>query len=46
MVVAALLFASGMVQDDVEEQTLTYLLIRPVPERHHRQVEPKEEVAA
>ncbi|WP_165228232.1 ABC transporter permease [Aquisphaera insulae] len=28
---AALLFASGMVQDDVDEQTLTYLLIRPVP---------------
>ncbi|QEH34945.1 ABC-2 family transporter protein [Aquisphaera giovannonii] len=28
---AALLFASGMVQDDVEEQTLTYLMIRPVP---------------
>jgi ABC-2 type transport system permease protein len=27
----ALLFASGLVQDDVEEQTLTYLLIRPVP---------------
>jgi ABC-2 type transport system permease protein len=28
---AALLFASGMVQDDVEEQTITYLLIRPIP---------------
>jgi ABC-2 type transport system permease protein len=28
---AALLFAAGMVQDDVEEQTLTYLLIRPIP---------------
>lgn len=28
---AALLFATGMVQDDVEEQTLTYLLIRPIP---------------
>lgn len=28
---AALLFASSLVQDDVEEQTLTYLLIRPVP---------------
>jgi ABC-2 type transport system permease protein len=28
---AALLFASGMVQDDLEEQTLTYLLIRPIP---------------
>jgi ABC-2 type transport system permease protein len=27
----ALLFGSGLVQDDVEEQTLTYLLIRPVP---------------
>jgi ABC-2 type transport system permease protein len=27
----ALLFATGMVQDDVEEQTLTYLLIRPIP---------------
>jgi ABC-2 type transport system permease protein len=27
----ALLFAAGMVQDDVEEQTLTYLLIRPIP---------------
>jgi len=28
---AALLFSSGMIQDDVEEQTLTYLLIRPIP---------------
>jgi ABC-2 type transport system permease protein len=28
---AALLFASGMVQDEVEEQTLTYILMRPVP---------------
>lgn len=28
---ASLLFATGMVQDDVEEQTLTYLLIRPIP---------------
>jgi ABC-2 type transport system permease protein len=28
---SALLFASGMVQDDVEEQTLTYFLIRPTP---------------
>jgi ABC-2 type transport system permease protein len=28
---SALLFASGMVQDDVEEQTLTYFLIRPIP---------------
>jgi ABC-2 type transport system permease protein len=27
----ALLFASGLVRDDGEEQTLTYLLIRPVP---------------
>lgn len=27
----SLLLASGMVQDDVEEQTLTYLLIRPIP---------------
>lgn len=27
---AALLLASGMVQDDIEEQTLTYLLIRPI----------------
>jgi len=26
----ALIFAAGMVQDDVEEQTLTYLLVRPV----------------
>ncbi len=28
---SALLFASGMIQDDLEEQTLTYLLIRPIP---------------
>lgn len=28
---AALLFASSLVQDDVEEQTLTYFLIRPIP---------------
>jgi ABC-2 type transport system permease protein len=28
---AALLYASGMVQDEVEDQTLTYLLIRPLP---------------
>jgi ABC-2 type transport system permease protein len=28
---SALLFATGMVQDDIEEQTLTYFLIRPVP---------------
>lgn len=27
----ALLYASGMVQDEVEEQTLTYLLVRPMP---------------
>ncbi|WP_337177396.1 ABC transporter permease [Paludisphaera sp.] len=27
----ALLFASSLVQDDVEEQTLTYFLIRPIP---------------
>jgi ABC-2 type transport system permease protein len=27
----ALLFASSLVQDDLEEQTLTYFLIRPVP---------------
>jgi ABC-2 type transport system permease protein len=26
-----LIFAAGMVQDEVEEQTLTYLLVRPVP---------------
>ena len=29
--ISALLFASGMVQDDIEEQTLTYFLIRPIP---------------
>ena len=28
---AALLFASSLIQDDVEEQTLTYFLIRPIP---------------
>ncbi|MGC8643594.1 MAG: ABC transporter permease [Isosphaeraceae bacterium] len=28
---AALVFAAGMVRDDVEDQTLTYLLIRPIP---------------
>jgi ABC-2 type transport system permease protein len=28
---AALLYAAGIVQDEVEEQTLTYLLIRPLP---------------
>ena len=27
---SALLLATGIVQDDVEEQTLTYLLIRPI----------------
>jgi ABC-2 type transport system permease protein len=27
---SALLLATGMVQDDVEEQTITYLLIRPI----------------
>ena len=27
----ALVFASGMIQDEVEEQTITYLLIRPLP---------------
>lgn len=27
----ALLHASGMVQDELEEQTLTYLLVRPLP---------------
>jgi ABC-2 type transport system permease protein len=27
----ALLFASGMIQDEIEEQTLTYLLVRPLP---------------
>jgi ABC-2 type transport system permease protein len=28
---AALLYASGVIQDEVEDQTLTYLLIRPLP---------------
>jgi ABC-2 type transport system permease protein len=28
---AALLYASGMIQDELEDQTLTYLLIRPLP---------------
>jgi ABC-2 type transport system permease protein len=28
---AALLYSSGMIQDELEEQTLTYLLIRPLP---------------
>lgn len=27
----ALLFAAGMVNDDVEERTLTYILVRPIP---------------
>jgi ABC-2 type transport system permease protein len=27
----ALLFATGMIQDEVEDQTLTYLLVRPLP---------------
>ena len=27
----ALLFAAGIIQDEVEDQTLTYLLIRPLP---------------
>ncbi len=27
----ALLYAGGMIQDEVEEQTLTYLLVRPMP---------------
>jgi ABC-2 type transport system permease protein len=30
---AALLYATGMIQDEVEEQTLTYLLVRPLPRR-------------
>ncbi len=30
---AALLYASGMIRDEVEEQTLTYLLVRPLPRR-------------
>jgi ABC-2 type transport system permease protein len=28
---AALWFASAMIQDEIEEQTLTYLLVRPLP---------------
>ncbi len=28
---SALLTASGLIQDEVEEQTLTYLLLRPIP---------------
>jgi ABC-2 type transport system permease protein len=27
----ALLYASGIIQDEIEEQTLTYLLLRPLP---------------
>jgi ABC-2 type transport system permease protein len=27
----ALLYASGVIQDELEEQTITYLLIRPIP---------------
>ena len=27
----ALIYASGMIQDEIEEQTLTYLLVRPLP---------------
>jgi ABC-2 type transport system permease protein len=27
----ALLFAGGMIRDEIEEQTLTYLLVRPLP---------------
>jgi ABC-2 type transport system permease protein len=27
----ALLYAAGMIQDEVEEQTLTYLMVRPLP---------------
>lgn len=27
----ALLYASGMIQDEIDEQTMTYLLIRPLP---------------
>jgi len=28
---AALIYASGMIQDEQEEQTITYLLMRPIP---------------
>jgi len=28
---AALLYSAGIIQDEVEEQTLTYLLLRPLP---------------
>lgn len=27
----ALVYASGMIQDEIEEQTITYLLVRPIP---------------
>lgn len=27
----ALLFSSGIIQDEIEDQTLTYLLVRPIP---------------
>src|SRR5579883_3365694 len=27
----AVLYASGMIQDEIEDQTLTYLLVRPLP---------------
>jgi len=30
---AALLYAAGLIQDEVEDQTLTYLLMRPLPRR-------------
>jgi ABC-2 type transport system permease protein len=30
---AALVYAAGVIQDDVEDQTLTYLLLRPLPRR-------------
>ena len=30
---AALLCAAGVIRDEVEEQTLTYLLLRPLPRR-------------
>lgn len=29
--IAALLYASGIIQDEQEEQTITYLLMRPIP---------------
>ena len=28
---AALLYSAGIIQDEVEDQTLTYLLLRPLP---------------